>query len=694
MKHISIFSAGLFFIFIYFFLSCAKEYGEDTMSRIPKAEVKTAIEKLVSAHGETERYRIEKGVKQTAQLWRKEDGDVESFTQFCTDYFIADSAILAETFNRFEKNLESVFGHLHGIRRDLQEPMDLDIGPMLPVDYLFAEYSPTAHVHEDFFKSKIAFVALLNFPQYTLEEKLKLGPHWSRQQWAQMRLAELFATRVPPEIRQKQDQAYVAANNYINNYNLYMHHILSEEGNRLFPPGLRLLTHWNLRDEIRGLYLDPEGLAKQKLIQTIMEKIILQEIPETVINNPSVDWNVSTNEVTISPVNDTERAETPASIDNRPEPDTRYATLLKIFHAERLADPFYPTMPTLMDRRFQHDRQIPEAEVEALLKAVLSSPLIGRTAKIIEKRLRRPLQPFDIWYNGFKAKGTYPESELDRIVSKKYPNPTAFQNDLPNILRKLGFSSETAFFLASKIVVDPARGSGHAMGAQRREDNAHLRTRILSTGMNYKGYNIAVHEFGHNCEQVLSLNRIDHTLLNGVPNTGFTEAFAFVFQNRDLDLLGLAQKEPYNDYSNALDNLWSTYEIAGVSLVDMTVWHWMYDHPKATPAELKAAVIRIAQDIWNTYYAPLFGKRDVVLLAIYSHMIGYGLYLPDYPLGHIIAFQIEQYLKDKNLGGEMERMCSLGSITPDAWMQAALGKPISAEPMLKAAENALHVFEQ
>ena len=61
--------------------------------------------------------------------------------------------------------------------------------------------------------------------------------------------------------------------------------------------------------------------------------------------------------------------------------------------------------------------------------------------------------------------------------------------------------------------------------------------------MNYKGFNIAVHEMGHNVEQTFSLNDIDHTLLQGVPNTAFTEALAFVFQNHDLELLGLSKPD-------------------------------------------------------------------------------------------------------------------------------------------------------
>jgi hypothetical protein len=51
------------------------------------------------------------------------------------------------------------------------------------------------------------------------------------------------------------------------------------------------------------------------------------------------------------------------------------------------------------------------------------------------------------------------------------------------------------------FAVDPARGSGHAMEAAMRQAKVRLRTRIEKTGMNYKGFNIAVHEMGHNVEQ-------------------------------------------------------------------------------------------------------------------------------------------------------------------------------------------------
>jgi oligoendopeptidase F len=207
--------------------------------------------------------------------------------------------------------------------------------------------------------------------------------------------------------------------------------------------------------------------------------------------------------------------------------------------------------------------------------------------------------------------------------------------------------------------------------------------------MNYKGYNIAVHELGHNVEQVFSLNGIDHWWLSGVPNNAFTEALAFVFQNRDLELLGLQTPSAETRRAQALATLWNTYEIGGVALVDMRVWRWMYGHPEATPAELREATLAIAREVWNRWYAPVFGVRDSDILAIYSHMIVYALYLPDYPIGHIIAFQVARRLEEGDFGTELERVTRQGRLTPDGWMRGAVGGPISARALLDAAGEAL-----
>lgn len=653
---------------------------------------------LVDAHGEAQRERIRRGLRQAAELWRADDGDAAAFAEFARTHFAGDQATLDAMFDRYQYLLERLGGHMNKLVQEFRRHSDLDHGPILPFDMLFAGYNPAAHVSEDMFRNRLAFVALLNFPLTTLEERLAEGGQWSRRQWAEARLAQRFGRRVPADVNQAISRAGARADQYIAEYNIWMHHLVDDEGERLFPPGLRLLSHWNLRDEIKasyGLEDQAAALARQRTIQRVMEHIVEQTIPAVVIDNPQVDWNPHSNQV--APAAAVDGGEPPPagfSPDNAPEPDERYRVLLDTYRAARLADPYSPAAPTLIARRFEEDREIPEARVEAMLKQVLASPLVPRVAKLIEARLGRPLEPFDIWFNGFRPPSRYTEAELDAIVAERYPTAAAFEADLPNLLVKLGYSPERAEYLAGNIVVEPARGSGHAWGAGMRSEKTRLRTRVEAGGMNYKGYNIAVHELGHNVEQTFSLNDIDHTLLEGVPNTAFTEAIAFVFQARDRELLGLAQPDASAEALQTLNSFWGTFEIGGVALVDMAVWHWMYDNPEATPAELKAATVQIAKDIWNEYYAPVFGVRDVVLLGIYSHMIHSFLYLPDYPIGHLIAHQIEEQVrKTGEVAAEVERMSRIGSIAPDLWMQEATGSPVGAGAMLAATERALEQLE-
>ncbi len=656
--------------------------------------IATLENELVAKYGEAQRARVRQGLAQVAAFWRTEDGDAAALQELVAANFAGDAATLAALRTRFETLLEQIDGHMNKLSLELKRQADLDLGPMLPCDEVFAGYDPSAHIGDDFFANKLAFTVLLNFPITTLEERLKGGAGWSREAWAETKLAQRFAKRIPADVNLAIARAMADADRYIAQYNIWMHHVLDDQGARLFPPKLRLLSHWNLRDEIKASYGQPIaalGLARQRVIQKIMERIVTQTIPAAVVDNPHIDWNPATNTLALAAVRDADAAPPPdLVVSGEREPDTRYAVLLAGFRALAKADPYSPTAPTYIARRFLEDRQIPEERLKAMLEAVVSSELLPKVAALIRARLGRALEPFDIWYHGFKPRTKYTEAELDAIVAKKYPNAEAYARDIPNLLAKLGFSAERARFLADRIEVDPSRGSGHAWGASMRTEKAHLRTRIGASGMNYKGFNIAVHEMGHNVEQVFSLNCVDHTLLAGVPNNAFTEAMAFVFQRRDLELLDLARPDARDEAFLTLNDFWATYEIAGVALIDMAVWHWMYDHPAATPAELKAAVLSFAKETWNKYYAPIFGVKDVVILAVYSHMINSFLYLPDYPIGHLIAHQIEEHIaKAGKVGPEVERMTTTGAIAPDLWMQKATGAPVGAEAMLTAAARAL-----
>jgi hypothetical protein len=642
-------------------------------------DIATATDALVARFGEAQRERARRGVGQVATLWRAEDGDDAAFQAFVRDNFAGDDAAVDALFARFEHNLEMLQGHAHEINRELRTAADVDRGVALPYDDAFAAWDPTAHVLDDFFANKLAFVALLNFPLTTLAERTIQGPRWTRRQWAETRLAETFRQRIPAEASLALADAYATAERYIAGYNIHMHQLVDAGGRRPFPAGMRLLTHWNLRDQIKADYAGgAAGLARQRMIQRVMERIVTQEIPRIVIDNPRVDWNPFTN------------ALAPAGTDAAREPDARYARLLANFHAQQQIDRYSPTLPTHVQRVFEQGRQLPEERVRAMLEQVLSSPEVARTARLIRSRLGRKLEPFDIWYAGFRPRGAFSEAELDRIVRERYPTAEAYQKDVPQILRRLGFAAERADYVARHIVVEPARGSGHAMGAQMRGEPAHLRTRVEKDGMNYKGYNIAVHEMCHNVEQTFSLNDIDYYFLSGVPNTAFTEALAFTCQDRDLELLGLTRPAADSRALATLDQFWGMVEIGGVALVDMGVWRWMYAHPDATPAQLREATLAVARDVWNRWFAPVVGERDVTLLAIYSHMINEFLYLPDYPIGHMIAFQVEaQMERAGNFGAEFERVARIGAVTPDLWMTQATGAPVGPQALIQAAAGAL-----
>lgn len=646
---------------------------------IPKKTVDQVIKQLKQVHGENYAFRIERGVKAVSNLWEADDGDIDEFETFCKVQFIADHDQLELVFERLASNFENLYGYMNRITLELNRQLHEDRGPILPIDQMFGAYSPSAHIQDDFYNNKIAFVVALNFPNYSLEEKNELGADWNDLEWGYARLGDFYTARVPANVLQDYNQVSSNARIYISEYNIFAGKLIDDEGRTLFPEDMKLLAHWNIRDEIKSNYDREDGLEKQEMLYNVMLRIINQDIPGQVINNPEYYWNPYKNIV----MRDGEQVEFEA------ESTRRYQHMLEIFKGLKAMDPYYPNQQNYIQRRFNNSMEIPQAEVEALFREYAASPLLRDLAKIISERLGRELKPFDLWYNGFVGRGGISEDQLDQITKSRYPNAQAMKNDLARMQKDLGFDDEMATFLASKIEVDAARGSGHAWRASMPSMPSHLRTRVAVDGMNYKGYNIAIHELGHNIEQTISVHFVDNYFINGIPNTAFTEALAFMYQKRDLDLLGMAQPDDQKEIMEVLDIFWDNYEMMGVSLVDMLVWKWLYDNPQATAEQLKQAVLKISKEIWNEYYADIFGEEDIPLLAIYSHMIQSPLYLSNYPYGRLIMFQVEDYISDKKFADEVLRIFSIGRLTPRHWMQKAVGDQISNKPIFNAVADAL-----
>ncbi len=641
--------------------------------------IEKTTDALSELHGNDCRERALEGIRNVAGYWVEEDGTAEDFRVFCMTHFAETEDKLQLLFARLESVFETLQGSMHAISRACSWAVDIECGQTLPIDDLFSAWSPTSHLSDDFFENKIALILHLNFPYLELHRKMQEGESWSRRDWAMARLGDMFLTRLPAGTSARLAKAYSVAANYISSYNIYPAMLRDsdlQEG-PLFDSGKKLLMHWNVRDEIKSQYAGPSGLRAQRLLYKAMERVVEGLIPRCFIDSSDYAWNPFSGK--------TARAEEylkPSNSAADGEGDGRYEKLLDIFQAERGNDIWQPENPSHIARKFNVDREIPEKDVEKLFHGLFASPAFERCARYVQKKLGRPLEPFDVWFRDFGAAASKDEAALDILTRARYPNARAFQADIPRILGVLGFDAETSAWLADRIEVDPARGSGHAMSCSMRSDKVHLRTRVPAGGMDYKGFNIACHELGHNVEQVFSLHGIDEYFLTGVPNTAFTEAFAFVFQARDLAILGL---DHTGHKESALGSYWITCEIAGVALVDMAVWRWMYAHPDCTPRDLREAVLEASRSVWNQFFSAAFGVRDALVLGTYSHMISSGLYLPDYPIGHIISYQIESALSGKLPGELMGEMCRLGRLTPGEWMRKATGSDLSSAPLIQGA---------
>ncbi len=683
---------------------------------ISETTIQQAVSSVMAAQPDADSNMVERGAKQVAALWRESDGTAEDYKALVANSYASTAEEKKQLYDRMAFILEQCGQSADRLNNTLQEPTTLlGKGEPTQVDWIISGYSPMAHFAEDMFANKIAHICVLNFPHYTLEEKNTLGKEWTRQEWAYARLGDVFSSRVPGSVVANYSQALSEAENYIAGYNIMMHCLRNEQGEQLWNEPMALLSHWNLRDELKSNYAEAKeptpnpslkgrelSRERQEMIYQVMLRIIRQEIPAVVVNNDKLLWCPTTNFVGGNPDSGIK-----LKVDISREPDTRYQQIINIFRAGQQIDAYRTDAPTHVLRTFNEDLEIPMEEIEALFTQLISSDEVKQVAQIIRERLGRELRPYDIWYDGFKSRSSISEDVLTAETQKRYPNAKAFEKDMPRMLMDLGFASDKANAIASHIVVEAARGSGHARPCVGREQPARLRTRISEKGMDYKGYNIAVHEFGHNVEEVISLYDMDYYTLAGIPNTGFTEASAFLFQERDLELLGEEAKgdkakgerlEAKGERLEArgesiFDMIWGMYEIMGVSLVDMRMWQWLYANPNATAADLREAVLAIAADVWNAYYYPILGEKDSPLLGIYSHMVGYALYLPAYPIGNLVQYQLEEHLAKcatpEEWAKEYTRIYQQGSLTPDTWMRGAVGKPMSVEPILKAVREQL-----
>ncbi len=265
---------------------CSTAKTTTDMSNISEQTVQTVLARLGETSQDALAPPAERGVRQAAALWREPDGSQDDFIEFCLENYCVSEQSREVLFNKLSVAFENIFGTANQLSVALKKPVHLEGEELTQIDLIMGNYGPSAHFMEDMYANKVAFVCVLNFPNYSLEEKDTLGHRWDRKQWAYARMGDLFTHRTPSRLNQEMARASGNAENYIASYNIMMGNLLTEDGRRLFAEDMVLLSHWNLRDEIKSNYAAlPDALEKQQMIQKVMEHIVCQTIPACVIND-------------------------------------------------------------------------------------------------------------------------------------------------------------------------------------------------------------------------------------------------------------------------------------------------------------------------------------------------------------------------------------------------------------------------
>jgi len=635
--------------------------------------VTKAVDSLVSRWGDEVRDRAAEGVKQAAAAWCEADGDAEAFLAFVEARFVGEPAKRDELLGRVEDTWYQLYGHLYQMRRMMARWRDLDAYEDPGIDDLLYAFTPAPDLCEELYRSKLAFVVLLNFARRTVAQKLADGAAWSLAEWTAVQAADGVPRRIPKEVNDKAREVHTRAQKFTAEFHVPVGCVIDAEGRHPFAPDRKLLAHWLIRDELRSYYGNADGLPKQRLLARVMGRHVDGTIPRAVMAGDAKTWCPVSNAV--------EGREATELVG--PE---RYDIWRSTFDLAGDVDPYYPDYPRLMERALEMNLQMPVKRVESLLRNLLVSGVRKDVMAYVQKRLGRPLEAFDIYYNDLMP--AEPAEELDAAVSKRFPSFDAFQEQMPDVLRELGFDTDTAAFLAARIQVDPARGCGHASPSGLFEYPALLRTNRVGNRINWAGLDCTMHELGHTVEQVFTLHRTPRVGLKGIPHTSISEAFAFTLQAKARDVVGLTLPSGF-DHVDMLKEYLSAVEIAGPALVDLLAWQWMYETQDFSAGELRDFTVATADAVWAEYFQPYFGRDENYLMGAYQHMVGLMLYLPNYVVGHVIAHQIRKHLEGKSLAEEVERMCSQGDTSVPLWMQRAVGSDVDENAMIEDVRAAL-----
>ena len=162
-----------------------------------KGSISKLEKELTAKYGEPEQARIKRGLTQVSEYWLAQDGDAAVFEEFVRTNFAGDTATLDAMFNRYEDLLEQFSGHMHEINREFRQQADLDLGPILPFDGIFAAYDPAAHFLDDFFREQGRVRRVVKFSIDYARGTLDARSQVDAAAVGRGRLAQMFSSAFP-----------------------------------------------------------------------------------------------------------------------------------------------------------------------------------------------------------------------------------------------------------------------------------------------------------------------------------------------------------------------------------------------------------------------------------------------------------------------------------------------------------------
>ena len=335
---------------------------------------------------------------------------------------------------------------------------------------------------------------------------------------------------------------------------------------------------------------------------------------------------------------------------------------LNAFTEQKRLDSFARINKTFLARTFNDVLEVPEAKYETMLKNVLSDKSVKKV--------------YNLYKNEVNDEFGIDKIKLTRVTSEKYENISDLSRDLNVILLRLGFSKSAVDFLTDNIIIQNSETTGIDFYKTAGSEKAFLFVNFTEK-LPYEEYQSVIGGLGEGISHIYSTYNMDSYFLKGFPNDAFPLAFSKIFEMKASESLGIADYNKVSRNYFVLNAFWDTWTESFASLHAIYLWRWMYANSEMTSYELKQADEAIWKGLYSAYFLPITNDNELwaeIREKKYTSSQDFNK-----PLVGILACQLSEYMKDKNIAQETERMCATGRVTPDVWMQKAVGADISSE---------------